>query len=66
MAKFKAMNAEERRAYDEYVKVIAPLVLGKFQWEDLKANTGIHAIAVGRIAGELIKQRRFEVRAKKE
>ena len=66
MIKFRAMNAEERRAYDEYVKSIAPVLLGKFQWEDLKTNTGIHAIVIGRIAGELIRQRRSEVRAQKE
>jgi len=66
MAKFRAMSAEERRAYDEYTKEIISMLLDKFSWDDLKANTGHVAIAAGRIAGELIRRRRAEVRAQKE
>jgi hypothetical protein len=58
------MSVEERKAFDQYAKAIIGALAMKFSFDQLKEMSAAPAMAATRIAGEMIRQRRREIKAK--
>jgi hypothetical protein len=62
--KMFVMSTEERKAFDQYATAIIRSISAKFDFNQLKELTAAPALAACRIAGEMVKQRRSEIKAK--
>jgi hypothetical protein len=58
------MSTEERKAFDQYATRIIGALAMKFSFDQLKEMTAAPALAACRIAGEMVRQRRSEIKAK--
>ena len=58
------MSKEERKAFDQYATSIIGALSMKFSFDQLKELTAAPALAACRIAGEMVRQRRSEIKAK--
>jgi hypothetical protein len=62
--KMFVMSKEERKAFDQYATSIIGALATKFSFDQLKEMTAAPAIAATRIAGEMVRARRLEIKTK--